>query len=82
MEAGLPWKGIDMCGKGRQLTGFLLVIALGIGLGAALLIGSATAGRLKGEWMPAFTLELFDEGKLHSQDLKGQVVVIRFLASW
>lgn len=57
----------------------VLVVMMGI---CALLVGYASVGQAAPEKAPAFTLKLLSGDKLHSQELKGKVVIIRFLASW
>ena len=72
-------------GRRRWLAG----VALGIALGHAPLAPAATTApppELKPlaqpTAMPAFSLPTTAGAKLDSQSLKGQVLVIRFWASW
>lgn len=58
-----------------------LVLVLTGGVGT-LLMGYASLGQAAPEKAPAFTLKLFSGRRLSSEELKGKVVIIRFLASW
>lgn len=58
-----------------------LVLVLTIGAGA-LLAGPVATGEAAPEKAPTWTLKLFSGEVLRPADLQGQVVIIRFLASW
>lgn len=42
----------------------------------------ATGGEIKREKAPSFSLNLFQGGELKSSDLRGKLVVLKFMASW
>ena len=56
-----------------------LVALVGLTL---LVLGVSTRSGWSGNDHPATPLQLFDGGTLDLQTLEGQVVVVRFLASW
>ena len=49
---------------------------------AALLLGAKSSGPQVGQMAPNFELALFDGGKVKLQDLRGQVVILNFWATW
>jgi len=54
-----------------------------VALGLSLLLMMMPIGVVRGQdQLPSVPLRLFDGKTLPLHDLKGQVVVIRFLASW
>jgi len=68
------------------VVGLLVVVAAGVamwGWGAGFGIEARSAGRpLTGQPAPDFTLDLLDGSTLALADLRGQVVVINFWATW
>ncbi len=60
-------------------TGSALIVLLGL---TVLVLGVSARSGWSGKDLPATPLRLFDGGTLDLQTLKGQVVVVRFLASW
>ncbi len=67
----------------RRVGLALILLALGV-LFLLLLYGLGTRvpGGLEGQPAPEFTLALFDGGEISLSDLRGQVVVVNFWASW
>ena len=68
----------------RRRVGLTLILAA---LGALFLLliyglGTRVPGSLQGRPAPEFTLALFDGGEISLSDLRGQVVVVNFWASW
>ena len=68
----------------RRRVGLTLILAA---LGALFLLllyglGTRVPGSLEGRPAPQFTLSLFDGGEISLSDLRGQVVVVNFWASW
>jgi cytochrome c biogenesis protein CcmG/thiol:disulfide interchange protein DsbE len=71
--------------RGRMAT-LLVAVAVMLALLAllawGLLIQGRTSESLQGGKAPPFTLSLFDGGQVSSGELRGQVVVVNFWASW
>ena len=87
LEAGTvePEQGQPTSARPRKRSGQLLVFAAALVLLlASLAYGLTTrgSGQLQAGPAPDFTLELFDGGQISLGDLRGQVVVLNFWASW
>lgn len=67
----LLWQGLAFI----LLLAFLALLAYGLRL-------QSEPGPRVGQPAPPFTLSLFDGGQLSLEDLRGQVVVVNFWASW
>jgi cytochrome c biogenesis protein CcmG/thiol:disulfide interchange protein DsbE len=71
--------------RSRNNISLLLWIVVGLGLVALLAFGFLSQGGSRpqpGEPAPGFSLTLFDGSEVSLNDLRGQVVVVNFWASW
>jgi cytochrome c biogenesis protein CcmG/thiol:disulfide interchange protein DsbE len=88
MTDGVPTNDAPQTGEEKPaarrwgvIAAFVFVIALLVLLGLGL--RRTTQGPLGvGDQVPDLTLTTFDEGDIHFNDLRGQVVVVNFWASW
>lgn len=70
---------MDKARRDFLLSGFLLSA---IALSYLVPQGTIGAAEVKREKAPSFVLKLFDGGELKSSDLRGKLVVLKFMASW
>ncbi len=85
LQAGEPERGQSIPATSRKSSAQLVVFSAAVLLVVASLAYGVTTrgpGQLQEGPAPAFTLELFDGGELSLSDLRGQVVVLNFWASW
>ncbi|MFQ6057626.1 MAG: TlpA family protein disulfide reductase [Anaerolineae bacterium] len=71
-------------GSGKRTVAQIMALATVVGLLSLFSYGLRVrgAGPVKEGQAPSFTLPLFEGGELSLADLRGQVVVINFWASW